>query len=123
MDDDETIPRREVLAGLSLLGVLTLALVGTIAFRIIHAAPRRGVPAPTTTWASQPATELAPAPHAPTTGQLFADDADPPAAPIPVIAEGSTSIPAVSTTDAAALDAPAWPPEGERPRFISPGTR
>jgi hypothetical protein len=123
MDDDETIPRREVLAGLSLLGVLSLALVGTIAFRIIHAAPRRGVSPSATTWASQPAVELAPAPAAPTTGQLFADDADPPAAPIPVFAEGSTSIPAVSTTDATALDAQARPFESERPRFIAPGTR
>jgi hypothetical protein len=130
MDDDETIPRREAIAGLSLLGALTLALVGTIAFRIIHAAPRRGNPSPAANWASsQPAVELestpmAPvAPIAPTTEQLFTEDADPPAESIPVIANDSGGVPAVSTTGATASDTQSPPPASERPRFVAPGIR
>jgi hypothetical protein len=129
MDDDETIPRREAIAGLSLLGALTLALVGTIAFRIIHAAPRRGNPPPAANWASQPAVELesrpmAPVtPMAPTTELLFAEDADPPAESIPVIADDSSGAPAVSPTGATTPNTPSPPPAIQRPRFVAPGTR
>jgi hypothetical protein len=38
-DDPETISRREAVVGLSLLGLLMLALVGTMLFRITHPTP------------------------------------------------------------------------------------
>lgn len=44
--DDEIIPRRDAIAGLGLMGMLLIALVGTIVFRIVnssrdHAGPPR----------------------------------------------------------------------------------
>ena len=46
MDERTAIPRREAVAGLAALGALSLALVGTIVFRIVHAAPRPATPTP-----------------------------------------------------------------------------
>ena len=129
MEERETIPRREATIGVGLLGILTAALVGTVVFRIIHAAPPRRPAQTSAVWAS----------HSPISAegslsavepQLAAEQL-PPAAPIPTIDDGASSIPATSTT--APLPATAAPqlpssestraPMDARPYFVAPSSR
>jgi hypothetical protein len=134
MDEPEVIPRREALLGLGLLGLTTVALVGTVVFRIVQEAPPRTPQAPVTVWASQtPAKPLVEATTAaaevesgPSEPRLAAE-ISPPAAPIPTIDDGAGSVP-VSTNAIpadAALARPEAPVEEEIPApalpyFVAP---
>lgn len=152
MDEHDTIPRREAILGLGLLGALSIALVATIMYRIVHSAPRNAPPVSAPTWAAAPAIVPEPATataapivqtHAPATGDRYAGHpfatALPPAAAIPTTGDGSSSVPATSLAPAlmpvdqapTMAEPPlAEPPLAEpqqpefvRPRFVAPSSR
>lgn len=129
MDEYESIPRRDALAGLGVLSLLALALVGTIVFRIVHSSPHHGAAHRAEAWTKQspviPATGDSPLFSEP--GAVVDSEIDParlPATPIPVASESSSNIPAASTAEST-LVAP--PPEPQsppaRPHFVAPASR
>jgi hypothetical protein len=129
MDEQDVIPRGEAIAGLALLGVLAAALVGTIVFRIVDAAPRRSPQIPTTTWASESDARTIDNPmqllsEEPQIGQIDSSSPRQPAAPIPIADDESVSIPAASTTHATPLPSDEnQPPTAGRPHFVAPAGR
>jgi hypothetical protein len=131
MDERDTVPRRDAIVGLSLLGILSLTLTGTLAYRIVY--PTRHVPPKVVIneWQSQ-----GPLPDDPS--DLFAPDANAPQLaaeefpsvdPIPTVTEGSPSVPASAINDVEPpprVEAPAVmeaPQPAEAPTFVAPSYR
>jgi hypothetical protein len=131
MDERETVPRRDAIVGLSLLGIFSLTLTGTLAYRIVY--PTQHIPPKVVIneWKSQ-----GPLPNNPS--DLFAPDANAPQLateefptvdPIPTVMEGSPSVPASAINDveppphveaSAAIKAPQ---PAEAPTFVAPSYR
>ncbi len=128
MDEPEVIPRREAVVGLGLLGLFTAALVGTVLFRIVQATPKRAPQTPATVWASQePASPLTDeAALTPGEPQLAAE-ISPPAAPIPTIDDGASSVPVSSNVSqpepTTAPPASEHTPAPTLPYFVAPSAR
>ena len=147
MEEPEVIPRREAVIGLGLLGALSLALVATIVFRIVNAAPRHALPGTSPLWAAAPLepptlVEATAPMAAPTTAAATPNAPVPPiddryaletiapalpaAAPIPTIEDDSSSVPAASLAPAFAptqnerYSSGPPPVEVARPRFVPP---
>jgi hypothetical protein len=131
MDERETVPRRDAIVGLSLLGIFSLTLTGTLAYRIVY--PTKHVPPKVVLneWKSQ-----GPLPDDPS--ELFAPDANatqlateefPIVDPIPTITEGSPSVPASAINEVATppqVEAPAameGSQPAEAPTFVAPSYR
>ncbi len=121
MDEQESISRREAAGGLSVLGVLMFALIGTIVFRIVQAAPRHSAIPAEPTWASNaPAAPLpapSPAEHEPV------GEALPIVSRIPVAAGGAGETPATSMSDAPVAEEREPSHVDQRPRFVAPTGR
>lgn len=122
MDERETIPRREAAIGIGLLGLFTAALIGTVVFRIVQAGPQRGPQTTTTVWASQEPANVA--------GELdaraapLAAEISPPAAPIPTIDDGASSVPVSSNVaPLEPMNTPADSPAPTSPHFVAPAGR
>jgi hypothetical protein len=135
MDERESIPRREALAGLGLLSLLSAGLVGTIVFRIVNAAPRQGAHDPTevaSTYnaaedvnSADPSAPAGVASHAVVAAHEETADAD----EVPLLSQAppTTSLGSSVSADAAS-EAPRWnPPEtaspAQRPSFVAPANR
>jgi hypothetical protein len=131
MDERETVPRRDAIVGLSLLGVFSLTLTGTLAYRIVY--PTQHVPPKVVIneWISQ-----GPLPSDPS--DLFPVDANatrlaaegfPTVDPIPTVTEGSPSVPASAINELETpphVEAPAAmeaPRPAEAPTFVAPSYR
>jgi hypothetical protein len=133
MDEPDVIPRREAIAGVTLLGALGIALVGTIVYRIHYAVPIKATPRPQGSWTWANVAET----PAPTTAvedvpsavaglpeePLAAAIELPPVEPIPTIEDSSASIPAASTTVAPPPATVVEPAPPVRPIFVAPGAR
>jgi hypothetical protein len=132
MDERESIPRHEAIAGLGLLAALTAGLVGTIVFRIVNAAPQQANSKSAIAWSTDTAAAIAadstisaPAADSPQTAGLEAtDDVHtgklPQATPIPAT-DSSASMPAAAVSEAPPWNPSTTPsPPTERPRFVAP---
>jgi hypothetical protein len=137
MDERETIPRREAMAGLGVLALLSAGLVGTIVFRIVSAAPQRAGSEPVAIASTDGAAAVANAAE-PTAsadvgslpmaaaGEEREDNGGISSLPqvTPATSDGPVSVPAAPIEEA-----PRWnpaatsPPPAERPRFVAPATR
>jgi hypothetical protein len=129
MDERETVPRREAVVGLSLLGIFSLTLTGTLAYRIVY--PTKYVPPKIVLneWRSQgplpsdPNELFAPAENA----AQVANDSFPMADRIPTIADESPSIPVTAIDEVSPrTEAPAFheaEPSSPAPTFVAPSYR
>ena len=138
MDERERIPRHEAIIGLSVLGVTMISLVVTVVIRIVNAAPKHGPPESVPTWVMAPDEPMQSAPGFESTSPpsddryAAAPEAAPfqPAAPIPTVGDGSSSVPATSMAPTQAPDFTPMPGhiqpqpvEPVRPRFVAPSAR
>jgi hypothetical protein len=130
MDERETVPRRDAIVGLSLLGVFSLTLVGTLAYRIVYPTPHVAPKVVINEWASQgplledPSAIFASEPSATPLGNGTLPAVD----PIPTVAEETTSIPAAAnaaveeTFEPAPTESASDPPTMQ-PYFVAPSSR
>lgn len=129
--EDDALNRKEAVAGLGIIGLLMLALVGVIVYRIVGAKPAAPRSVGETTFAAESL-----APGQPVTPEPAAESVDAPvveaqaASPIPIAADSDfESVPLTSGSEPAAqIPAPTLPPPAEaepleRPTFVAPGSR
>jgi hypothetical protein len=131
MDERETVPRRDAIVGLSLLGILSLTLTGTLTYRIVYSTRHVPPKVVINEWKSQ-----GPLPDDPS--DLFAPDANAPQLateefpsvdPISTVTEGSPSVPASAINDVEPpprVEAPTAteaPRPAEAPTFVAPSYR
>lgn len=123
MEEHEVVRRREAVLGLGVLGLLGVALVGTVVIRIIEATPRATSGDMASTREAAPQTAPFDLPH-----QIPYDSSEP-------IAQDAAPLPAVAATKyESSTEAPAKrdePPSGgsdraqptRRPHFVAPAGR
>lgn len=129
--EDGALNRKEAVAGLGVIGLLMLALVGVIVYRIVGAKPGAPRSVGETTYAAESL-----APGQPVTPQAEAGTVEAPvvdaqsASPIPIAADSNfESVPLTSGFEPSAeIPAPTLPPPAEpepleRPTFVAPGNR
>ena len=129
--EDDVLNRKEAVAGLGIIGLLMLTLVGVIVYRIVGAKPAAPRSVGETTYAAESL-----APGQPVTPEAAAGSVDVPiveaqaASPIPIAADSDfESVPLTSGSEPAPqLPAPTLPPPVEtgpveRPTFVAPGNR
>jgi hypothetical protein len=131
MDEREVVPRREAIVGLSLLGLFSLTLTGTLAYRIVY--PTEHVPPRVVLndWKSlgplpdEPGEPFSPEVNAP----QLATDEFPTVNPIPTTTEESPSLPATAINEVEAppqMNAPSILESAQpakAPTFVAPANR
>jgi len=116
MDERDVVSRREAIVGLSLLGLFSLTLTGTLAYRIVYPTKHEPPKVVLNEWKSQgplpedPSELFAPNSSAP---QLVTEEF-PTVDPIPTITEGSPNMPA------SAINEVETPPQIEAPAILEP---
>jgi hypothetical protein len=137
MDERESIPRREAMAGLGALALLSVGLVGTIVFRIVSAAPQPAGSEPTAVVSTDGAKAIANMAEAAASADaavlpLAAARDEPERAGevgvlpqvTPAASDEPASVPAAPESEAPRWNPPASPPlQAERPRFVAPTSR
>lgn len=131
MDEREVVPRREAVVGLSLLGIFSLLLTATLAYRIVYPTKRVAPTFVINEWKSQgplpedPNELFAPAKS---TSQLAAEES-PTVDLIPTIMEESPNFPASAVSEmqlAPQAEVPATvegSPPVPAPSFVAPSYR
>jgi hypothetical protein len=130
MDERDVVPRREAIVGLSLLGIFSLTLTGTLAYRIVYPTKHEPPKVVLNEWKSQgplfddPSDLFAPNASAP----QLATEEFPTVDPIPTIPEGTQSVPASAIDEAEApqIEAPAILEPARpaaAPTFVAPADR
>jgi hypothetical protein len=131
MEERDVVPRREAIVGLGLLGIFSIALTGTLAYRIVYPTKHEPPKVVLNEWESQgplpadPSELFTPEANAP----QLANEEFPAVDPIPTVTEGSPSVPASAINEVETppqVEAPATmdaPHPAEAPTFVAPSYR